>query len=162
MAILTVRFDLDKKEYTVTDVQAGSVHDPIGDINYKDLYVLFGFTRGNINPVEFNNLKFGYNLRDMDNKAMLVHAISFPPVGIKYMRSNSDIIEHTKVSVVPGKSYRLDIWVQENYNETKHNVWFNMPSYSDYELDYVDSHPEQPDYQQFLSMRNDELDTRTY
>jgi hypothetical protein len=161
MATFKIKFDLDKKEYTVEHPEELEVHAEIGDFNNRILYVLFGFTRGEQHPVEFNNLKFGYNLRDMDGNK-LVNSVAYPIAGIKYMRSDAEILEHTRVSISEGKRYRLDIWVQENYKETKHNVWFDIPAISDYELDYIETHPEQPDYQEFLSMRNDELDTKTY
>jgi hypothetical protein len=159
MAIVTVKFDLDTKKYNISSLDAGSVHDPMGDINYDDLYVLFGFTRGETKPVEFNNLKFGFNLRDMETKK-IVSSIAYPLIGIQYMRSDADILEHTKVSVIPGKQYRLDFWVQNNYEETKGYAWFVIPIYSDYELDYNTTHDDS--YQEFLTMKDDTLDGTVY
>lgn len=154
MAIFTVKFDLDTKKYDISSLNAGSVHDPMGDINYDDLYVLFGFTCGEIKPVEFNNLKFGFNLRDMETKK-IVSSIAYPLIGIQYMRSDADILEHTKVSVIPGKQYSLDIWVQNNYEETNGYAWFVIPAYSDYELDYNTTHDNT--YQEFLDIENAKL-----
>ena len=159
MAIVTVKFDLGEKKYNIGNLQAGSAHDPMGDINYDDLYVLFGFTNGNQSPVEFNNLAFGFNLIDMESKQRL-ESISYPVSNIEYMRSDAEILEHVKVSVIPGKHYRLDIWVQNNHEETKGYAWLNIPAYTDYELDYNETHDDK--YDIFLNMKDDELDGTIY
>lgn len=160
MAIVTIKFDLNDNQYAISDLSAGSVHDPIGDINYDDLYVLWTFTRGETKPVEFNNLKFGFNLRDMETKK-IISSIAYPLVGIQYMRSDAEVLEHTKVVVQNGKQYRLDIWVQNNYKEFKTYAWFNIPTYSDYELDYNQTHDD--DYNNFItSTKDDNLDTTIY
>ena len=162
MATFKVKFDIITKQYDIEQLEDNEFLDAIGNVNNRNLFVLFGFTKGSQHPVEFNNLKFGYNLRDMDTKT-IVAAIAYPLAGMKYMRTDADIIEHTKTNVVAGKNYRLDLWVQENYEETKHNLWFTIPSYSDYELSYSETHPEQSDYATFITnTKNAELDDTLY
>ena len=54
-----------------------------------------------------------------------------------------------------GSAYNLNIWVDEQGIRNEKTLEVSIPSYPDYALEYSNTHPEQPDYDLFISQEDE-------
>ena len=54
-----------------------------------------------------------------------------------------------------GSTYNLNIWVDEQGIRNEKTLEVSIPSYPDYALEYSNTHPEQPDYDLFISQEDE-------
>jgi len=149
MANLKLKFDTQTREWEVADLEHGTNHGTENDVNFDDLYIFWGFKNGQSNSIEFDRLRFGFEIL---NEGQTLTTITRPstPRGY-YIRTDVEFMEIDHVDTDAGKTYELRLWVEEAGQRNEKTINVTIPEYSNYELDYVNTHPEQPDYELFIN-----------
>lgn len=86
-------------------------------------HITIGFENGQ-EVVEFNNLKFKYELRKNEN---IINSKSYPEENVKYISSNQDYIEIEFLDLEPNTSYELYVWSENNEIISEKTIQFITP-----------------------------------
>ena len=89
--------------------------------HYADLFI--GFTQ-NAPVVKFKDLKFGYELRQEDN---IKKYGTFPPYGIKYVRSDQPYLVAERLIFRPDTTYSLWMWCENDGSRFEETFEFTTP-----------------------------------
>lgn len=89
------------------------------------LYVSFRFYSGEP-TTHFSNLRFGYTVSE---DAALLGEGSYPRTGGEYISTDQLELESAMVSVVPSKTYTLNVWCEESGHrcESTHTITVDIP-----------------------------------
>lgn len=153
MAVLKIKFDTTSREWEVSDLEHGTFRDEECDLNFDDLYIHWGFKNGSANSIVFDKLTFGCTItKDGVEVANITRPSS--PRG-SYIRTESEFMEVDHIDTDAGSTYNLNIWVNEQGIRNEKTLEISIPSYPDYALEYSNTHPEQPDYDLFISQEDE-------
>lgn len=109
--------------YATDNFKTGSWSLSFDDLSpyYADLMI--GFT--NDSPViEFNDLKFGYELRQGEN---IKKYGSFPPSNVRYVRSDQQYIVTERLVFESEKTYTLWLWCENDGKRFEKEFEFTTP-----------------------------------
>jgi len=89
--------------------------------------LLLGFKKDlDSNYIKFNNLKFGYVLKE---EGIEIDSQEYPPSGMWYVSTDQEFVESVVLPVSPEKNYTLFIWVNESDNYVEKEISFYKPRY---------------------------------
>jgi len=101
MSKIIAKYDLDQRSWDVT-------YENLSDKN-TILFINFEDTSGS--PINFNNLRFKYELRKGD---VIKQYNVYPPANIKYVDLHTQTLETEILSLEPNTEYQLFLWAENS------------------------------------------------
>ena len=96
-------------KYTISLTEADALIAEDRDLSSNYCDVIFKHKLDGSSTVDLRGLSFGFTLK---KDGVVVHEYSYPPSGVKLLRSNQTYICCERVEWIPNSLYTIDFWFQ--------------------------------------------------
>ena len=111
MSKIIAKYDLDQRSWDVT-------YENLAD---KEAVLFINFEDTSDSPINFNNLRFKYELRKGDE---IIKYNTYPPANIRYDDLLNETLETENLSLEPNTEYQLFLWAENNYHSNADSTRF--------------------------------------
>ena len=114
----------------IIDISEKRIKFDTNDLYFTPIHLYFGFRNRGQLPVEFNNMKFGYDVSTLNaDTAAFVEAYEFPE---RYISTDAVYSNHRTVNLTSEKLYGLSVWCYNNEERFSGQTTFKIDNWQDY------------------------------
>jgi hypothetical protein len=114
----------------IIDISKKTISFDTNDLYFTPIHLFFGFRNNGTLPVEFTNMKFGYDVSALNgDTAAFIEAYEFPE---RYISTDSVYSNHRTVYLTSEKLYGLSVWCYNDGERFSGQTTFKIDDWQDY------------------------------
>jgi hypothetical protein len=114
----------------IIDIGKKTITFDTNDLYFTPIHLYFGFRNNGLMSVQFNNMKFGYDVSALvGDTAAFVESHEFPE---KYISTDAKYSIHKTLQLTSERLYGLSVWCYNNEERFSGQTTFKIDNWQDY------------------------------